>query len=283
MLYKAKKLKDKEIAKKIEHQFLKLPADILKIHLYLVKAGLQGEIFSTEHIADSIGTTEKKVERVLNEWMEAGLLKEAEAENIKNEALSICLYFYGLLKGEDADLAEIADISLIHEKYQMDSDLFFFLTEYCSKKRKLNTSYMAKIAEDWYKNGIQSRDQAEEFIENRSGKMNAVKKAFGIHGRNLAPAELNYVKKWNFPADMIALACTRALTHTGKPSFQYADAILKNWEEKGIRSMEAAENDLPTGKEKSNSSNQFHNFEQRTYDYDSLEQLLIKQQQKNEE
>lgn len=283
MLYKVDKLSDKILADEIEKNLLHLSPDYLKIHLYLIKSGILGEEFSSDMIADQLGTTEKKVLTVMEEWREKGLLTEVGEKQPEDEELQLCLYFFSLFKGEDPDLSEISDITTIHEKYGIDSDLFSFITEYCSSKSKLHTGYMLKLAGDWSGRGIKTRSQAELMIENRDELLGTVKKAFGIKNRDLVPVEIELIETWkNYPLELVDLACKKAVIYTGKPNFKYTDAVLKDWEKKGIKTVAQAEMDQPPEKEKKGTPkkkvNDFHNFQQREYDYDELARLLMKKQ-----
>ena len=98
--------------------------------------------------------------------------------------------------------------------------------------------------------------------------------------------------------DVILEACSRTVMQTHESSFQYADSILKSWHESGVGSMEDIagldsrhESSIPAGSKirriasagkgpgaRSKSANRFNNFRQRDYDYDQLEQELLKAQ-----
>src|SRR5699024_10522256 len=113
------------------------------------------------------------------------------------------------------------------------------------------------------------------------------------------PAELEYIRKWNalgFETDIIVEACNRTLLATHQASFPYANRILNDWKQSGVRtaadirsldqkfhassqadggqSRTASRQGGQTGSSR-NTANAFHNFEQRTYDYDDLESRLL--------
>ncbi len=70
-----------------------------------------------------------------------------------------------------------------------------------------------------------------------------------------------------------------------QPSFEYTDAILANWQKNQVHTMadvEALDAAYAKGKKKftppkpqAKTSSKFHNFNQRDYDYDQLEKMLL--------
>ena len=91
--------------------------------------------------------------------------------------------------------------------------------------------------------------------------------------------------------DLITEACQRTVSKIGQPSFQYAEGILSKWKEQGVRSMaDVEQRDAEHQKRKKNASdqnaarktapaasnNRFNNFHQREYDYQKLEEQLLK-------
>ena len=82
---------------------------------------------------------------------------------------------------------------------------------------------------------------------------------------------------------MIILACDKTITATHNPSFEYADRILSSWKKAGVSTPKDVEkydleHQIKVNKKKAEAaasktakpSNQFHNFEQRSTDYDQL-------------
>ena len=100
---------------------------------------------------------------------------------------------------------------------------------------------MNSIAEAWNEKGITTEEQARAESSVHSKTYYAVVKAFGISGRNLNTREEGYLNKWistyHFSDDLISEACDRALNNTGKVSFAYAEKILNEWNENGIKTM----------------------------------------------
>lgn len=84
---------------------------------------------------------------------------------------------------------------------------------------------------------------------------------------------LNY----GFAKELVLEACNRTMEATHTPSFRYADKILTEWKKAGVKSLrDVALLDQKRQERQSASragkrpANQFHNFEQRDTDYDSM-------------
>lgn len=158
---------------------------------------------------------------------------------------------------------------------------------------------MESVAINWFQQGIDTIKKAKAESSQYSQNVFPVMKAFGIN-RNPGPAELDYIKKWNslgFETDIIIEACNRTLLATHQASFPYANRILNDWKKSGVRSVAdirsldqrfhaAAQADGSQDKSSArqnrqnqnfnkNTTNAFHNFEQRSYDYDDLESRLL--------
>ena len=119
-------------------------------------------------------------------------------------------------------------------------------------------------------------------------------KAFGISGRILSSEELKYVKHWEndyaFSVPIIEEALNRTIINTGRPSFEYAESILKRWAEAAVKNMDdigrldkehEGRKQALQGARRQNTpvvTDRFHNFAARDYDMDELERkLLLKQ------
>lgn len=117
-------------------------------------------------------------------------------------------------------------------------------------------------------------------------------KAFGISNRNPGPAEAAFIKKWLeeycFDLAIILEACNRTIAAISQPSFPYADSILSRWKKGQVHTLDdikSLDNQFMTTKKSSPrpvkesqtaAPNRFHNFEQRDYNYQDLEQQFIR-------
>ena len=177
----------------------------------------------------------------------------------------------------------------------MSADLIVYLVEYCLEHGHKSIHYMNKVAISWVDKGVSTVEEAREQTESFDSKSSVVAVEFGISDRGLVPTERAYLQKWQseygFSKELIGEACRRTILKTGRPNFQYADSILKSWKEAGAFSMdevkrldESHSQSVKTkrvnkAKSGTGAKDKFHNFNEHGYDYDAIQELLIRQQQ----
>ena len=104
----------------------------------------------------------------------------------------------------------------------------------------------------------------------------------------------HWMKDYGFTMDILTEACSRTVASTGKANLRYAYRILSGWKDKGVRHLtdiqaldtlhrqlqsdrqEQKQRQEQKGIRPSGSGNRFNNFQQRNYDYDQLENQLLK-------
>lgn len=186
---------------------------------------------------------------------------------------------------------EMNTIFYWYDELKFSGELIEYLVEYCITNGHSSLRYMDKVALGWSESNIHTIEKAKEQISLRSKAYYSIMKAFGISGRNLADSEMDFVNKWSkeyaFDIEIIQEACRRTISAISKPSFEYADSILTNWHNQHVHTVkDIAVLDEAFNKTKRASApavsapstakpNKFNNFEQRTYDYDKLEQVLL--------
>ena len=180
-------------------------------------------------------------------------------------------------------------------------DLVEYLIEYCASKGNPGARYMEKVAIGWYQDGIRTVQQAKKQSSQYSKDYYQIFAAFGIKGRAPAAKEIEYMdrwlKQWDLPAQIVLEACSRTIIQAHEPSFSYADKILRSWHEQGVSTMEdvqaldtahaqqAQQEAAGTSRREQGSarvSNRFNNFRQRQYDFQTLEQKLLRTQARGE-
>lgn len=196
--------------------------------------------------------------------------------------------------GKPLSVTEIQKINYFYEQLHFSIDLIEYLIEYCVENGHKSMHYIESVALAWADAKVTSVTEARATSASYNKTYFAVLKAFGIKGRNPAPIEMSYIKKWTeeygFTLDIILEACNRTISNTSKADFKYADSILKNWLAKQVHHMadiarvdqayqqERAARKRPSVKPaqtKPVSNNRFNNFEGRSYDISSLEQQLL--------
>lgn len=219
--------------------------------------------------------------------------KKVNVKNLEDdEEFSLLLYITEKYIGKTLSSTDTDSIIFLYDTLNMSVDLIEFLIEYCVSKGHKSFKYMEKVAINWSNNNITTVDAAKESIQDYSDCAYSVLKAFGISGRNIAPIERDYIKKWSdtlcFDADVIIEACNRTIQATHQPSFEYADSILNKWSEKGIKSLvdikkldeefekaKKATANSSTSTTARKNTNKFNNYSQRELNLDELEKTII--------
>lgn len=209
-----------------------------------------------------------------------------------DESVQEILFITENYLGRTLNSTDIRTILYWYDGLHFSTDLIEYLIETCISNGHTSLRYMEKIALSWAEAGISSVAQARAEHSAHHQDVYAVMNAFGIHGRNLIPAEIKTIQKWTgqyaFSMDIIKEACRRTIQSTGKASFEYADTILNNWHKNNVHNMNdiikldaAHQKSKAAAKSKATASqasanNRFNNFPQRSYNYDQLEKQLLK-------
>ncbi len=220
-------------------------------------------------------------------------------DSMKDTDLERTIYMAETYLGRPFSSTELNSFCYISDQLHFSPDLMEYLIEYCVTRGKTSVRYIESVAINWYQQGIHTVKEAKEQSTLYTQNVYPVMKAFGISNRDPGSAELDYIKQWNslgFEPDIIIEACSRTLLATHQASFPYANKILKEWKRLGVRNSSdikildekrrsAAASSYAAGtsrkKEEGDkrtaalAANPFHNFEQRTYDYQDLESRLL--------
>lgn len=287
---------------------------------------------SISRIADVLECTEKDVVRALNYWKKQGILDyESKTQEIRREPKAAAEEFLISGQSEEPpgekkavvretpskrNRREFKEIVHVTEQYlgktltktesealiyfydelKMSADLIEYLIEYCVENGHKSIHYIKKVALSWADQQIGTVEEAKAVSGQYSRNSYAVLNAYGIKGRAPAAPELVFIRRWNdeygFSSDLIVEACNRTMSTIHQPSFEYTETILKNWMDKGVKTMSDVQAlDVLHLKDKSarkagtsikkagNNRNKFNNFEGRKYqDMDELTRRLIETQ-----
>lgn len=210
-----------------------------------------------------------------------------EQTSFVNEELKDLVYVAEKLVGAQLTGENIDQIMYWHDSLGLSWDLIEYIIEYSTERGSFSFRYMEKIALNFSKEGITTRDMAKQHNNAYLSVSFAVKSAFGITGRNLGQGEIDFVKKWvyeyGFSNEIIAEACKRALLNTHNASFEYADSILKSWKENKVETKEdltalddAHSKQAASNKKQKGASSKSHNFPERNdIDYNKLAKNLF--------
>lgn len=195
--------------------------------------------------------------------------------------------------GTSFNPAEMETLLYIYDSLGFSLDLIEYLLGVCVEKQITSLNHIESIAVDWFKKGVASVKDAKKTNSIQRKTVQAVCGALGIEGRTLAEVEQMFLIRWTgiygFSLDFILEACHRTIQTTGRPSFQYIDTILKNWQDAGVTSMadvkaldtahQAAQTVIKKPASKAARStiqkNKGNSFPERSYDYSALEQQLL--------
>lgn len=169
----------------------------------------------------------------------------------------------------------------LYDGLRMPVELLEYLTEYCAQNGHTSIRYLETVALSWHEKGFRTVEQAKGYSAGFTRDSFAVMKAFGLSERRPGDAELELIERWfhvyGFTREVVVEACSRTLGAIHSPSFRYADKILMQWKNAGVKNLQdVAQLDKKRQAQPMKTqggrkpANQFHNFEQRNTDYDSM-------------
>lgn len=300
----------------------------IKIYLYLLRCLRSGSLVSVCSIADFFNYTVQDVERALLYMQRQGLMQLEMRENSisgirilplerkevimfsakpeydkdkiiqfgKKPEIKELIFVAEQYTGKSLVIEDIQNLYYMSETLGLSEDVIEYLIEYCVELGKKSFSHMAKVAKEWSESGIKTLKDAKQYTMDCPKEVYDVFRAYGLKGSNRKPqtSEVKYVKKWmneySFSMDIIEKACVRTVERTHSVSFEYTDAILRDWKSKkvsSIKDIEKMDEDFTakyavktseTEKRKkavSNSKSKFNGFSQRDINFDELENQLL--------
>ena len=191
-------------------------------------------------------------------------------------------YLNGIFTPRDVDI-----FANLYEGLHLSAEMLEYLVEYCVQNGHTSVRYIEAVGMNWHEKGFQTVEEAKAYSTGFTKDSFAVMRAFGLNDRKPGDGEREMIEKWfktyGFSRELVIEACRRTMEATHKPSFRYADKILSDWREAGVKSMEDV-NQIDEKRRTTQSTqnrqspratvkapvNRFHNFEQRSTDYDSL-------------
>lgn len=212
--------------------------------------------------------------------------KTAEKDEFKWIAGIVEKYMEHPLQMNDVEV-----LAYMYETLQFSPDLIFHLYEYCISRGKKNSRYIQTVALNWAKEGVDTVEKALAHTSKFDSDYMEVMRSFGLN-QPPAPAQKQYIDIWltyGFSEGVIKEACNRTMIAINEPSFKYANGILENWHELGVKSLEdvkkadagraARLSDKPAQKKQiQKKTGAFASYEQRIYsseEYSSIERQLL--------
>ena len=169
-----------------------------------------------------------------------------------------------------------SDIDTWIDKYGFDDQVMINLFDYCFSKSALHRNYVQAVVEAWGLNKIKNLDDLENYYMKQEKLMKIKKEIAKKLGRRngLTQYEEAYIETWvndyKYDLPIIEIALKRTTLHANA-SFEYINNIIKDWNERNLRTVvqvnEFLEQRKKQAKEKKQLKQQVkkESFEQREY------------------
>lgn len=168
----------------------------------------------------------------------------------------------------------------LYDGLRLSAELLEYLVEYCVQGGHTSIRYIETVGLNWHEKGLKTVEAAKAYASGFTKDSFAVMRAFGLTDRKPGNTEKEMIERWfgtfGFGREIVLEACNRTLEATHSPSFRYADKILSEWKKAGVKTLsDISALDQKRQVSRNNRTakrpaNQFHNFEQRNTDYDSM-------------
>lgn len=188
--------------------------------------------------------------------------------------------------GRTLSPSDMKSLLFFADRLHFSDDLIDYLLQYCVERGKKDFRYIEKVAIAWAESGITTPAEAEGHVSRYDKNVYSIMNALG---KTNAPArnELAYIQRWTqefgFSLDIILEACGRTVLATDRHRFAYADSILSAWYKAGVHHIsDIAGLDTSFQKErasrpaKNGSAAEYNRFMHSSYDFDALEEALLK-------
>ena len=298
----------------IEKFMPKARGEFVKVYLLMLKYNSSGEIGVNSPItASTLNLLESDIMNALNYWNDEGVINLVPVDKFGNFSVEfvdldnidldsipdVSLLdelnkdsIRGTMKeierilGRPLNPNEMENYLSWQNQFNFSPELILLLIEYCVSKGKSDCRYFEKVAIGWYDSGVRTIEDAQTHIKQHEDKWIKYRKILSYLGLKdseiMKPQQdiLNkWVKEWGFPVEVIEKAAKICFERLNRADFKYMDGILSSWNKEVIKTL----NDVLTKNNKSkftkttpkNQKGNFNNFEQRTYDFDSLERKLL--------
>ena len=218
----------------------KLRIKVSELEEVLDKLESEELILKTVDGYDILDVKEQEINKIYIPKLEPKVSKAKTQTEQKRIAAATAIndsFFQGIMA-----LSWYVDISTLFEKYGFEEDVMIALFHECNERKALKKNYVFKVAESWYKGGVKTFEQLEDYL-NEQEKLNQIKgkmKSKLRLGRSFTEYEEACIKSWiddfKYTFDEIDYAIKKTIS-IGTPSIGYINGILKNWKEKGYNNL----------------------------------------------
>lgn len=226
--------------------------------------------FYIEHLYSASAPREKRQDQnsILDDPKIANLL--SQADKIMGGRLTIM---------QKQDIAQWRDI------YNMPVELIQEAFNYSVNVKEVNSlKYIETVVRNWSEKNIRTIEDVEKsYIEHdeKYYRFMQIKNRIGIGFKPYTKTDFDLVNSWfdeyNMDMDLVLAACDKCI-NISNPNLGYVNRILKNWNDKGIKSVDEISTKDVKPKTNANKKTKFHNFKQLSDDYseDYLEDVFKK-------
>ena len=164
----------------------------------------------------------------------------------------------------------------IDNKFGFDEQVMINLFDYCYSKSALHRNYVQAVAEAWGLNKIKNLDDLEAYYTVQDKLMKIKKEIAKKLGRRngLTQYEEAYIETWvneyKYDLSIIEIALKRT-TLRSTPSFEYINNVIKDWNDRNLRTPEQVNEFLEQRKKQNKDTKELQkqvkkeSFEQRAY------------------
>lgn len=183
--------------------------------------------------------------------------------------------------------SDMKSILFFSDQLHFSDDLIDYLLQYCIERGKKDFRYMEKVAISWAEANVTTPAEAENQASRYDKTVYTIMNALG-KSNSPTRREAEFIRRWReeygFDASIILEACDRTVLATDRHRFEYADKILSAWKDAGVHHLSDISR-LDEGFQKEQrpaktvpirSVDKYNRFMQNSYDYDALEQELLR-------
>lgn len=264
--------------------------DYIKVYLYCLFLGKHKRQVTVSDLSKKLGMDISKVKQAFAHWENLGVfikkeqgvaicdLKEKEVHKLYRPKLTSTPEEAKLSTERNVKRSQVItainnmffqgvmppgwymDIDTWFEKYGFEEDIMLALFKYCFDRHALNKNYVLTVAESWFGKGIKNSFDLDNYFviyEKCHDIKKKICKKLSIN-RKLTEYEEAYIDKWvidfGFDFNIIELALKKTTAKTN-PNFDYINAILTEWNKKGLKTIEEIQGEMKRFKENKKTSN----------------------------
>lgn len=182
--------------------------------------------------------------------------------------------------GKTFNSYETGIVAGIIDRLDLDEEAVLAILSYVASFGRKPLRYAEKVAIALFDDGYTTTHEILERIEvlERSKEiMHKVRQLFGMHNRELSRSEKSMLERWTqkfcYDVDVIRMAYDITVDATHEPAPKYANAILQNWYDAGLKNAADVEAFLVTQKARKEEKSK---EEGKSYELDEFFEAALK-------